>query len=252
MNPLVSVVITSYNRPRLLKETVSSLLLHMDYEPIELILADDASNEDARRQMRELPFDKFCFAEKNSGLGANTNMGLAAAEGDYILQLQDDWRCVAEPEFLNDALTLFKAHPEVGFIKLTDRQNGLKYSTKTVLGIGDVRFYEHRGEKEKFYYSDNPHLKTRRFVEALGPYKESRYMQRTELNMRDRFLHQDEQFAAFMEKHNAFVHIGKFDSSRSLMPLAKIGKFMDGHSGLRTVAKLFRQFKRSAKNMISS
>src|SRR5690554_4823899 len=104
MNPLISVIVTSYNRPRLLEETISSLLTHIDYAPIELILADDASDKDAQREMRKLPFDKFCFAEANRGLGANTNAGLAAAKGDYILQLQDDWRCVAECDFLGDAL----------------------------------------------------------------------------------------------------------------------------------------------------
>jgi glycosyltransferase involved in cell wall biosynthesis len=243
MNPLVSVVITSYNRPALLEKTVRSFLAHNTYAPIELVLADDGSDESAKRKMKELPFDTFEFADENSGLGANTNRGLGAAKGDFILQLQDDWECIDSTPFLADSVALFDAHPEVGLIKLTDRHHHLNYASKMVEGAGTARFYDHKGEQGKFYYSDNPHIKTRAFVNSIGPYKESRYMQRTELDMRDRFLRQEHFIAAYIEGHNTFRHIGEDQSHRTLLPLARVGRFMDRYPGLNLIAQLWRKLR---------
>ncbi|MCU1237285.1 MAG: tuaH, partial [Candidatus Solibacter sp.] len=95
MFPLVSVVVVGYNRLELLRKTITSFLNTTTYprNSLELILCDDGSPESVQDQMRLLPFDVFLMASENRGMGNNTNKGIRAAAGAYILQLQDDWEC---------------------------------------------------------------------------------------------------------------------------------------------------------------
>lgn len=43
-----------------------------------------------QQEMKKLDFDKFLLSRKNEGMGKNTNKGLIAVTGDYIVQLHDD------------------------------------------------------------------------------------------------------------------------------------------------------------------
>ena len=58
------------------------------------------------------------MASGNCGMGHNTNKGIRAAMGDYILQLQDDWECQGRPDFIEVALALFQARPDVALLRL--------------------------------------------------------------------------------------------------------------------------------------
>jgi glycosyltransferase involved in cell wall biosynthesis len=223
--PLVSVVVTGYERPEQLEATAKSLLAVTRYPSLELILADDGSSEEARRKMRGLPFDRFVFAERNRGLGANTNAGLAAARGDYILQLQDDWECIGPPDFIERGVRLMQACPSVGlvrFTKLFSRDRSLP-PHEVLESDPNVLIMRPQLGSPFFVYSDQPHLKSRAYVEFIGPYQESRYMQRTEEDMRRRFNEQTRFEAAFIEGCAAFRHIGREVSHRRPLPAARIG-----------------------------
>lgn len=241
--PLVSVVIIGYRRPGHLARTVASFLDRNRYPRIELILADDASPPDEQARMRALPFDRIVFAPRNRGLGANTNAGLAAARGDYVLQLQDDWECTGPGDFIEAALDVMQERPELAFVRLTDRERHLRYSLVHTRSGRRVRVYEPREDAKDFLYTDTPHIKSRAFIEAMGPYLESRYMQRTELDMRDRFNAQSRFQAAFVEGFHVFEHIGADASFNRGLPLARIGMAMDRVPGLRRLAALYRSVK---------
>jgi len=90
--PLISVVIIGYKRIDELKKTHSTFLQNINYprDRIELILCDDGSPYEMQQEMKKLDFDKFLLSSKNEGMGKNTNKGLIAATGDYIVQLHDD------------------------------------------------------------------------------------------------------------------------------------------------------------------
>ena len=100
MNPLISVITPVYNSEDLVGKTIQSVL-DQTYENWELILVDDGSTDSS---------GDICdhFAEKdarirvihkpNGGVSSARNVGLAAAEGEYITWLDsDDW-------FANDML----------------------------------------------------------------------------------------------------------------------------------------------------
>lgn len=98
--PLVSVVLTHFNRPRLLQQALESLR-RQDYPMLEVVLVDDGSDAaEAVRYVASLD-DEFdargwrIVRQRNRYLGAARNAGVRAARGAYVLFMDDD--NVAEP-----------------------------------------------------------------------------------------------------------------------------------------------------------
>lgn len=92
--PLVSVVITHFNRPLMLKNLLATLE-HQSYQNFEVVVVDDGStNADAAAFIANLNAASYSYQLKvvriaNSYLGAARNAGVKHAAGDYI-KFQDD------------------------------------------------------------------------------------------------------------------------------------------------------------------
>ena len=95
--PKVSVVISTYNRPKMLWEAIESVL-NQTFRNFELIVVDDASNTAEKigmeMKMRGM-FDGIQYAfinmDENSGYQcAPKNVGIQHARGSYIAYLDDD------------------------------------------------------------------------------------------------------------------------------------------------------------------
>ena len=242
--PLVSVLVTGYSRPAHLRRTVESFLRVNTYRNLELILADDGSPPALQEEMRRLPFDRFLLPDVNRGLGANTNAGLRAARGDFIVQLQDDWLCEGPGGFIEAALDVMTERPEIGLVRLCSRDPELRYSKWTSQsGLVVQIFTMPPASPHHFVYTDNPHIKSRALVDFMGPYLESRYMQKTEIDMRDRFNRQTRFKAAFIEGHHHFEHIGEDMSFNRLPPRARLSAALEGVPALRGAVHLYRRFK---------
>jgi len=141
----------------------------------ELIVTDDGSPRDVVEQLRRLPVDRLVTSPSNTGLGANTNRGLRAATGQYILHHQDDFGCRSAEPFVDRAIQVMERHREVGLVKLhhdvphpprADHvlPDGTPYSIlefdRPPPGIGI------------YIYSDHPHLKRVAFHERAGYFTE--------------------------------------------------------------------------------
>jgi glycosyltransferase involved in cell wall biosynthesis len=117
-NPLVTVVITTYNRPTFLRSAVETVA-DQEYDPIELVVVDDCSQTPATEVLKgETPpvasFEIVRHAE-NRGVNAARNTGIEAASGEYIAFLDDDDRW--EPEKLSRQLERFeRADDTVGLV----------------------------------------------------------------------------------------------------------------------------------------
>lgn len=97
-SPLVSVIITTYNRPSYLEGAVESVR-QQTYEPIELIVVDDHSDTPASSTLSNVPVDGFqrvdCIRHsENKGANAARNTGIQHASGEFVAFLDDDdrWR----------------------------------------------------------------------------------------------------------------------------------------------------------------
>ena len=96
-NPLVSVVIPTFNRSALLKEAVESVLAQI-YRPIELVIVDDGSTDDTLAMLDRLRpriteagvILSLQVNEENIGCGASLDIGFNCAEGEFISYLGSD------------------------------------------------------------------------------------------------------------------------------------------------------------------
>jgi alpha-1,3-rhamnosyltransferase len=90
-NPLVTVVIPSYNHQAYVAQSIQSVL-NQTYKEIELIVIDDGSSDASKKVIQKLIYDyKFKFiARKNKGLSATLNEGIKLAKGQYICFLASD------------------------------------------------------------------------------------------------------------------------------------------------------------------
>lgn len=117
--PLVTVVITTYNRPSYLRRAVRSVL-DQTYENIELVVVDGHSETPAREALSEVDCSGLtafqCIRhEENKSANAGRNTGIQAASGDFIALLDDDdqWH----PEKLERQVEKFlEADEDVGVV----------------------------------------------------------------------------------------------------------------------------------------
>ncbi|MFA4827511.1 MAG: glycosyltransferase [Candidatus Shapirobacteria bacterium] len=97
MNPLVSVVMTSYNRSKLINRAILSVI-NQSYQNWELIIVDDASTDNTPTILKEWTNKekgiKVVINKKNLwrqyGLSPNLNKGIDLSKGKYIARLDDD------------------------------------------------------------------------------------------------------------------------------------------------------------------
>lgn len=219
MLPKISVVFVTYDRLVTLRPTLESFLWKTDYprDRLELIVADDCSPHSVREELRRMPFDVFCLSEKRGGLGSNNNRGLAAATGEFVLQLQDDWECRGPSTYLQMAVAILSARPELGLLLFKPKSQPLKMREAFDYDNIHVRVYDNGSAVSQtnvgqFPYSDWPHLKTKRFVDVIGPYGEGRPMWETELDYCQRVDKQMAFYVADSPDLDVFGHIGEAHS----------------------------------------
>ncbi|OPY71596.1 MAG: UDP-Glc:alpha-D-GlcNAc-diphosphoundecaprenol beta-1,3-glucosyltransferase WfgD [Syntrophorhabdus sp. PtaU1.Bin058] len=88
---MVSVIITTYNRRRFLREAVLSVL-EQDYRDREVIVVDDGSTDGSHDEVGDLPVTYI--RKENGGISSARNKGIETAGGAYIafLDVDDLWK----------------------------------------------------------------------------------------------------------------------------------------------------------------
>ena len=89
--PLVSVIVTTYNRRELLTNTIDSIL-NQTCKNFELIVVDNCSDYDFLSHMKSFNDERIRpFQNANDGvIAVNRNFGINKAKGDYIAFCDDD------------------------------------------------------------------------------------------------------------------------------------------------------------------
>jgi GT2 family glycosyltransferase len=89
-NPLISIVIPTRNRWEDLQKALDSCL-NQDYSPVEILVYDDASDENiAEKVKQKYPVAKVYRGKENVGQVCLRNKGFHDAQGEYIFSLDDD------------------------------------------------------------------------------------------------------------------------------------------------------------------
>lgn len=118
VQPFVSVIIPTYNRSALLKQTVDSFLAQTyPGDRWELILVDNASTDDTRAVIAEIASREANvkgFTEIRRGAHHARNSGALAARGEILYFTDDDM--LAEPDLLETIVTGFVEGSHVGSV----------------------------------------------------------------------------------------------------------------------------------------
>jgi len=123
---LVSVIIPTYNRDRLLIEALESVKFQT-YRPIEVIVVDDGSTDDTQEVVKWFSeanlsknFQIIYLYQKNKGPSAARNTGLVAASSEYVQFLDSD--DLIHPNKIEIHVNALRNHSDIHCI-FSDRKN---------------------------------------------------------------------------------------------------------------------------------
>lgn len=171
VNPLVSIVLPTFNGEAHLEEAVQNCLAQT-YANWELIIVDDASTDDTPSLIRRfLSADRRVRAIRhatNRKLPAALNTGFSEAQGAYLTWTSDD-NCY-RPDALAQLVSFLEAHPEVDLV----------YSDFTVINDAGEPIAHRRVEDPDGLVTENRvgacFLYRRILYEVLGGYAEDLFL----------------------------------------------------------------------------
>src|SRR5258706_8904478 len=114
-DPLVSIIVPSFNQGRFLRETLESIFAQ-DYRPLEVLVFDGGSKDETLDVLRS--FDGFpelkWRSEPDAGVSDAVNKGLRSASGEIAaIQSSDD---VYLPGALSAVVRFFQDHESAALV----------------------------------------------------------------------------------------------------------------------------------------
>lgn len=109
----VSVIIPTYNRARLVQESIDSVL-QQSFRDFEIIVIDDGSTDDTEQVLQRFSSQIRYIKQGNRGLNAARNRAIDLSQGEYIAFLDSDdlWRRFK----LEVDVSVLDSYPDVGFV----------------------------------------------------------------------------------------------------------------------------------------
>lgn len=133
MQPLVSVVIPTFNRLPFLKEAVASVLTQQ-YKNFKLVVVDDASSDATSAWLSEQQDSRLIsiIFPENRGVSAARNAGIAKARGEFIAFLDSD--DVWQKNKLAEQVRFFGENPSIRVCHTNERweKNGKFINQKKI------------------------------------------------------------------------------------------------------------------------
>lgn len=112
--PLVSVIIPTYNKAQYLKKAVESVL-NQTYKKIEVIVIDDGSTDNTAEIVKSFNDPRIIyFWKENKGPAVARNTGIKKAKGKYIVFLDSDDLWLKEK--LETQIDFMEKNSEIGLL----------------------------------------------------------------------------------------------------------------------------------------
>lgn len=120
-NPLVSIVIVTYNSAKYVLETLESAKCQI-YQNIELIITDDHSTDQTleicqkwiTENKKRFVRTQLVTSEKNTGISPNCNRGFQLVQGEWVKSIAGD--DILNPDCINTFLKYAESNPKASFI----------------------------------------------------------------------------------------------------------------------------------------
>ena len=111
---LISIIIPCYNDAQYVEQSVQSAL-SQNYPNIEVIVVDDGSNAETKAVLKQLEHKiTRLITQENQGQSTARNVGINAANGEFILVLDSD--DYFEPSFCEEAVAVFSSDASIKIV----------------------------------------------------------------------------------------------------------------------------------------
>ena len=136
--PLVSVIVTTYNRADLLSETLDSII-NQTYKIFELIVVDDGSTDNTEEVVKKYNDSRLQYIKTDNwgGPARPRNIGIKQSKGKYIAFCDDDdiWL----PQKLEKQIKCLD-NSDTGMVFSMQKQFGITSIFSNYFGIGPLPF----------------------------------------------------------------------------------------------------------------
>lgn len=195
-SPLISIIIPNRNGAPCLEACLRSLQ-RQAYHPTELLVVDNASDDESLEVIRSIAPDAVALRQAgNLGFAGAVNVGMRRACGEWIAVLNNDTEVAAD--WLSECMAAAGRHPDAGFLAchiLDFHKRDTVYSAGDCFlraGIGYRRGQEladgedYRQDREIFSACGCAALYRREIFEKAGGYDERffAYLEDTDLGLR--------------------------------------------------------------------
>ena len=115
MDPLVTIVITSYNYGKHVGDAIASALAQ-SYRNVEVLVLDNASTDNSVEVVRSFTDERIRLVtrDENIGIQRNHNEGIKLAKGDFVVFLSADDMLL--PTLVEDVLAYRHTHPDIDIV----------------------------------------------------------------------------------------------------------------------------------------
>ena len=165
-NPVFSIIVPSYNRPRQIVLCLEALSrINYPRSKFEVVVVDDGSRLPVHTLISPF-FDKInltIITQKNSGPSMARNAGANRAKGDFLAFTDDD--CMPSPDWLQSLSLRFQTSPECAVVgrtvnALTDNL----FDTASQMLIEYLfAYYNNDSNQARFIISNNLSLSRKQF-----------------------------------------------------------------------------------------
>ncbi|MGD0037055.1 MAG: glycosyltransferase family 2 protein [Bacteroidota bacterium] len=128
-NPKVSIILVSYNRLEVLRNTLAGIVQYLAMPTTEILLVDNASVEPVTDTIqREFPQVRVFSNKINIGFGGGNNIGAQKAQGEFLLFVNSDLVLRGNP--LPAMVEMFNKDSHAGIVgcQLLNRDGSLQPS----------------------------------------------------------------------------------------------------------------------------
>lgn len=121
--PLISVIMSTYNEEKYIETSLKSLL-DQTFQEFEIIIVDDASTDNTRQLIQGLQDERIHLIcnEENQGLTKNLNKALKCVTGKYIARMDGD--DIAFPTRFEKQYQYMEKHPETMLVSCYTKSFG--------------------------------------------------------------------------------------------------------------------------------
>lgn len=191
-NPAISVAIPTYNREKVLINTINDVLLGQSFNDLELIVVDQSTHhtEDTQKSLDSIKDPRFrYFKTSPPSVTAARNFALSKAQSPYIIFLDDD--VVLDKNLVKEFLQTFVDMPQISGIAGRVMQKGFPIKNEVLkfdeYAVSHGVFTSKVGDFTNAFPGGNCALRVKEVISIGGfdtRYKNNAFREESDMSMR--------------------------------------------------------------------